>query len=384
MNPVRNPKIMSGENMSKQILESNEKPKARLTGLISNGMKVLYLYSGDRKKFKGTESVDFADSQLYGINFLKENGIDAEYKEIDDYFFGKLFSKFGFNIKHSLSFFLTGGYDIVFGPALLPAMIFKFIFRSKKKFIFLNISIVRTLKGVKGLKRKFVMWCLRRVDAVVCLAHYQIDYISKAMPDIVPKLYFVPMGIDTRFHKPGKQLGNFILAVGKDNGRDYRTVINVAKKMPNENFKIVCSPRNIEGIIEIPSNVEVIFGMSIGDLRREYENTKMVLIITHDDDYREGADCSGQTVLLEAMASGLPIIASRRQSLYGYIEDAKDGLYVDVYDTESIIKAISMLSSSKEVRRNLGLSARIKAETEFSTEMMAKNLTTVFKEVADR
>lgn len=347
-------------------------------------MKALYLYSGDRKKFKGVEGVDFADSQLYGINFLKESDIDAEYKEIDDYFFGKIFSKFGFNIKHALSFFLTKGYDIVFGPALLPAMIFKVVFRSKSKFVFLNISIVRTLKGVRGLKRKFVLWCLRKADAIVCLANYQIDYISKEMPDIIPKLHFVPMGIDTRFHKPGKQLENFILAVGKDNGRDYRTVIDVAKKMPNENFKIVCSPRNMEGITEIPSNVEVIFGMSIGDLRREYENTKMVLIITHDDDYREGADCSGQTVLLEAMASGLPIIASRRQSLYGYIEDFKDGLYVDVYDAESIIRAISKLSASQEIRKNLGLSARAKAETQFSTEVMAKNLAKVFRVVLSR
>lgn len=344
-------------------------------------MKVLYLYSGDRKRFSGKASVDFADSQLYGLNFLKDHGIDAEYKEIDDYWFGKVFARFGFNIKHSLSFFLTKGYDVVFGPALLPAMIFKTLFRSKTKFIFLNISIVRTLKGVKGIKRKFVLWCLRRVDGIVCLAYYQVEYLSKEMPDIISKLYFTPMGIDTEFHKPGKQLGKYILAVGKDNGRDYKTFMESARKLPKEDFKVVCSPRNIEGITDIPSNVQIILGMSIRELRKEYENAKMVLIITHDDDFREGADCSGQTVLLEAMASGLPVVASRRKSLFGYIDDGVEGVFVDFYDSDAIVRAVNLLSNSPQLSIKMGKAARDRAEKELSTKTMAKNLASIFSKV---
>ena len=48
-----------------------------------------------------------------------------------------------------------------------------------------------------------------------------------------------------------------------------------------------------------------------------------MVLPTRREGYRYGADCSGQTVLLDAMAMGRPVVASERSTLSDYVRESR-------------------------------------------------------------
>ena len=336
-------------------------------------MKILYLYSGIRKdKFRGAIGIDYPDTQFYGLNHLSKFGIDAEYKEPR-----KLP---GFRLRHFLMYFASRKYDIVFGPSIFYMMLWRKIFPAKAKFVLLNINLTRTLAANKGnFRLRIIRWLLKEIDAVVCLTNVQKEYLERYMPFLKGKLYFAPFGVDINYHKPvygGRK--KYILSAGRDNGRDYKTVIETARLMPNEEFHIVASRRNLIGIKEIPNNVRIFFDLSPKEVYGKYREAGILLLITHDDAFQDGSDCSGQTVLVEAMASGLPIIVSRKRYLRDYISDGKEALFVDFYKPVKIAEKIKFFNNTN-IGLKLAKSARERAERDFSTKKMAEKLSKIFK-----
>ena len=348
-------------------------------------MKALYLYSGKRKEvFKGKINYDYPDTQFYGLNHLKKFGIDAEYKEIGDLIKNKAILKiFGFRIRHLLTFFLTNGYDVVFGASILFMMIFKKVFRVKRKFVMLDIGMKIILpNNKKSIKFRIINSLIKELDGLICLSNMQKDFAIINFPFLKNKIYFIPLGVDIEYYKPiflGRK--NFILSAGRDNGRDYKTVIEAAKKMPNENFQIVCSKRNLVGVDNIPKNVKIFFDIPTTELNKKYKEAKMLLLITHSDEFFDASDCSGQTVLLDAMAIGLPIIASKKKYLPDYAKDKTDVLTVDFYNSDEIVKKVSFLSKNDKYRSQLAKNARETIEKNFSTEMMGYRISKIFKKI---
>lgn len=349
-------------------------------------MKVLYIFSGDRRKrFQGIAGIDFPDTQFYGMSHLKDFGIEAEYKEFEDYPFGRTIGKIiGFRARHSLMYFVARKYDVVFGISVIYMLIWKKIFRAKTKFIIFNSVFGRMLNayGPNSLKFKLLVWILKDADGIVFLARAHMEKVATRISAIKDRLYFVPMGVDIKYHKPifeGRE--NFFLSVGRDNARDYRTLVEVAKKMPNEEFHFVCLPRNIAGLGEIPANIKVHINIPASELDSLYAKAKALLLITHNDSYVDGSDSSGPTVLLEAMAKGLPIIACKKAYVSDYATNGKDVLLVDFYDSDAIVRSIHAISDSA-MRINMAKSARARVETAFNTKEMARGLAEVFKTVS--
>lgn len=349
-------------------------------------MKALFLYSGTRKN-RQVNGINFNDTQLYGMNHMAKFSIDAENKEFNDLSKSKFLNRLlGFRIKHALLYFLVKDYDIVFGSSILYMMFFNKFFKKNSKFILFNISLTRTLAANKNNFLKFLVlkWLLKNVDAVVCLSNIQKKYLEENFDFLKNKIFFVPLGVDFNYYKPVyNNRKQYVLSVGRDNGRDYRTVMEVAKKFQEMQFHIVCSRRNLSGINSIPDNVIVFNDISREDLEKKYYEAKMLLLTTHDDQYLDGSDCSGQTVLLEAMASGLPIIVSKKRYLDDYIVDGKDALLVNFYDVEDIANKIIKLGSD-DIARQLSYNARNKVEFIFSTELMAKRLSDIFYKISER
>lgn len=352
-------------------------------------MRILYLFSGRRKdKFLGRASINYPDTQFYGLNHLGKFGLSADYKEFSDLIRNKFLNRFlGFRSKHLLLYFLIKGYDLVFGSSLLFMMIFKKIFKPKTQFVLLNIGLSRTLSASKSkkIKLKIIKWLVKEFNGIVCLSNVQKEYLQNKFPDLKDKIFFVPLGVDTTFYKPNYgDRDNYVLAVGRDNGRDYQTVIETARLMPEEEFQIVCSWRNLEGITNLPSNVKVFYDLPFIEVNKKYQQAKLLLLITHNDNFLDGSDCSGQTVLLDAMASGLPIIASRKKYLKDYVENNKEILMVNFYKAAEIKKRIEILNNDHELYLKIAKQSRKKAEDCFSTEKMAKNLAALFNFIRNK
>jgi len=348
-------------------------------------MKVLYLYSGGRKnKFKGQIGLDYADTQFYGLNHLPKFGIKAETKEFADLVKNNFLRKlFGFRFRHIILGFTGRRYDLVFGPALLYSVLFKKIFCPKTKFVLLNFDLVRILENnrQKRFKTLIIRWLLKKIDGVICLSHWQLDYLAGTELWPQSKLFYIPLGVDTNFyHFQTNYRQDYVLAVGRDTGRDYQTATEVARLLPNQEFHFVCSSRNLQDLGDLPSNIKVFYDLSLLALKKKYEEAKILILLTKIERQQEGADCSGQTVLLDAMAAGLPVIVSQREYLADYLTTGEEGLIVPPYQPKAVKIAIESLTGLR-LRLALAQKARRRVEEQFSTQAMAESLAIVFKSI---
>jgi glycosyltransferase involved in cell wall biosynthesis len=76
------------------------------------------------------------------------------------------------------------------------------------------------------------------------------------------------------------------------------------------------------------------------------------------------------TVILEAMASGLPVIASRTGGIPEAVDDGRTGLLLPPEDVDALAAAIERLVLDPALRARLGAEARRRAEERFSVKTM--------------
>ena len=90
------------------------------------------------------------------------------------------------------------------------------------------------------------------------------------------------------------------------------------------------------------------------------------------------------TVLLEAMASGCPIVSTRVGGVPNIVEEGKSGLLVEPHQPKSMARAINSLLSDKERRSQLGEAARKIAESRFSWAAISSRYLEQYEELIDR
>jgi len=88
------------------------------------------------------------------------------------------------------------------------------------------------------------------------------------------------------------------------------------------------------------------------------------------------------TVLLEAMACGLPVIASQIGGVPLVIQDGVNGLHVPPGDGQSLSKAIERLLQYPDEREKLGQAARGSVVSEHNWDAVANKLTKIFNDAA--
>ena len=83
---------------------------------------------------------------------------------------------------------------------------------------------------------------------------------------------------------------------------------------------------------------------------------------------------------LEAMAAGVPVIASRVGGLAEMLTDGETALLVSPDDPEALAVALSRLQSDSRLRQNLAASALALVESRYSQQTMLDTLTGVYQE----
>lgn len=88
--------------------------------------------------------------------------------------------------------------------------------------------------------------------------------------------------------------------------------------------------------------------------------------------------------LLEAMAAGKAIVATKVGGIPSVIEDAVNGLLIPPDDPKAIARAIIELLADKEKARRMGIMARKKFESEFTLNKMVKRYEEVYESVTTK
>jgi len=87
-------------------------------------------------------------------------------------------------------------------------------------------------------------------------------------------------------------------------------------------------------------------------------------------------------VLMEAMASGVPVIATRITGIPELVEDGETGLLVPPGRPDSMADAIIRLSGDGELRKRLTRAARTRIATEYDVRSCAHHLASILTEAA--
>jgi L-malate glycosyltransferase len=83
---------------------------------------------------------------------------------------------------------------------------------------------------------------------------------------------------------------------------------------------------------------------------------------------------ASSNVVLEAMGTGLPVVATRVGGLPGLVEDESTGLLVPPNDAATLARAILRLLETPGLAATMGARGRVRALAEFSRERMAEHV----------
>ncbi len=250
------------------------------------------------------------------------------------------------------------------------------IFRLKTKWLYVAINSSTLIK--RHAQNRFHLFLLktfwRSYAHIICLSQEQLeDFVKIGVPR--SHLSFIPFGVDGNFFQlqNSPEEKDIILSIGRDAGRDYVTLFKAAEETPFP-WTVVASKKNISPDSSIPQNISVFYDKSILEIRDLFKQARVLVVVSKDSDVLEGSDCSGQTVILEGMVAGLPVIATRRSWIKDYFIPDKDILLVEPNDPKNLAEAIKKLWNNDEKRKQIAISGHEKVIANYTTKIFAKNL----------
>src|SRR6185436_1333367 len=87
-------------------------------------------------------------------------------------------------------------------------------------------------------------------------------------------------------------------------------------------------------------------------------------------------------VVLEALAAGVPVVATRVGGIPAAVEDGRSGLLVAPRDVAALSRALVSLITDGATRKAMGRAARERAAVGFSSEVIVPRIEAVWREIA--
>ena len=349
-----------------------------MTAAYHPAVRVAYVYANPRTQLlEAVRRGEAPDTGLLGQNHLVEHGIEATAVA------PRLRVERARGLLHRLSWigrevtlpWELGDADVAISPIanLLPLMT---RVRRRPRLVTLNISLCNEYTRASGPRRALVRTALRTSALVVCLATAQRDRLLEQTGLPGEHVRAIPLGVDERYYKasPVPEDG-YVLAVGRDMARDYATFVQAMRGLGRRAI-VVASPRSLAGVDL--KGVEVRQDVPYAELRDLYAGAACVAIPTRHESYPYGADCSGQTVLLDAMASARPVVLSQRATLDDYVEDGHNAVIVPPEDPAALREGIERALGDDA----LGSAARRRIDERHTTRHFADAIARLVREVA--
>lgn len=236
---------------------------------------------------------------------------------------------------------------------------------------------------LSGLSRSMSRAALRRADAVFVLSSGQLAGLRTDWGIDSARVHLIHFGIDTDFWNPSlstgaapELVGRTILSVGNDRYRDHRIILaamrNAHAKLPEIRLELVTSTP-----YQIPAEVgRWRQSVTHPELRELYSKAQVVAICT-----RPNTHASGITSILEAMAMGKPVVATRTEGLEDYVAHEETGILVSAGDPDAMTQVLVELVTDPDRCARLGAAARERALSYFSTQALSQRLAAVIRSV---
>lgn len=207
-------------------------------------------------------------------------------------------------------------------------------------------------------RRAFQRWTpfLRGVDRVIVLSRAQERHLIDEAGVAAEKVHFIYDKVDHRFFRPGGEPdGGFVFSVGAEQ-RDYATLVEAVRPLKIPLIIVPSSAwagRSDVGS-SLPAHVQIRRDLTHVALRQLYDRASIVAV-----PLRAGVRyAAGVNAVLEAMAMGKPVVASRTPGLEGYVQDGETGKLVPAANPGALGETLVALLADQIECRRLGRNAR--------------------------
>ena len=246
------------------------------------------------------------------------------------------------------------------GLSLLPLILLTKLFR--------NIDIYVIVMGLFGRNPSNKLILLFQRTTIGLLSKVVTNYIfigkgefleaQRQNRKIKSKFVYMPFSVDTNFWSPPKNHdlkdNNEILFVGNDGKRDYKLLLKIAETLEDFNFTIITNQIkncDLENVNLIQGN----WGKGIltdQQMKNFYQNSLITII-----PIRETFQPSGQSVALQSIACGTPVLISQTSGFWDkdLFKDGDNIFFVKENNTNSWEVEINKLYKNKSALENCSL-----------------------------
>jgi glycosyltransferase involved in cell wall biosynthesis len=158
-----------------------------------------------------------------------------------------------------------------------------------------------------------------------------------------------------------------IVAVGRLKApKDFLTLVRALGRLTPDSFEAVIVGEGPDRV-RLEEEIENL-GLE-GRVRLAGERRDVPELLAETDIFALASSSEGMPVsVLEAMAAGLPVVASRVGGVPEQVVDGETGLLVDPGDPQDLAEALAVLVDDGELRLRLGAAGRARAEKAFDLE----------------
>jgi D-inositol-3-phosphate glycosyltransferase len=230
---------------------------------------------------------------------------------------------------------------------------------------------------------------LRAVNAVMVENPWMLDYAQKAAAGSKIIVKYAPPGVDTETFCPALSRCNnderaYVLAVGRfcDPRKNPNLLLDTFARLQTllrDPPRLVIAGSSDPGplfwarvaALGLEDRIALSLQPSVEALADLYRNA-LCLALTSDE---EGFGM----VVIEAMASGTPVVATRCGGPDGIITEGKDGFLVDKGDAEAFARRVALLASNASLNQEMGRKARLTVEERYSEQVAGRAFLEIYE-----
>ena len=236
------------------------------------------------------------------------------------------------------------------------------------------------------VKRAMIRWALGVAEAVIVLSEGSRRQLSPYAPKVKWQVVANGVPIPPEPSKHENQEIRFVFMGNLTRRKGAYDLIKAAEKVQQRGLDFIVQlaggevepgqREEIEKYISESSCAEQIelLGIITGDKKDEVLAASDCMVLPS---YAEGLPM----VLLEGMAYGMGVIATRIGSIPEAVKEEVEGFLIEPGDVEGLAENMYRLAEDKNLRQNMGRAAREAAEQKFSLDIMADRIREIYNEV---
>lgn len=228
-------------------------------------------------------------------------------------------------------------------------------------------------------------WCLARTNGVVCIT----NYTRGAVEDLARKTWLLPNAVDERYFTAQRRSTSvpLILCVGHISPRKNQNMLIRAldEYQAKDNLRVVFLGHPTPGDPYCTEFAKLVAarpwcehaGFVDRDGLKQWLEQATILVLPSLED-----NCP--MVVLESMASGVPVVAANVGGVPDLVKHRVTGLLCDPHDPESIRSAVEQLLIDTEFGSRLAIAAREQAMKHYHPKVVAQQHVEIYREVLGR